>query len=90
MNREHEESIDTENAAAGHSDDFEMSPLGKRLIEIRKKFIAEGGELLSREELEQEIAERRGEPRYDATNVNQKSYKNEVSCAGILKSLRSR
>ena len=59
MNHEHEEPTDAE-SAAGHTDDFEMSPLGKRLMEIRKKFIAEGGKLFSREELEKEIAERRG------------------------------
>lgn len=43
-----------------HPDDFEMSPLGRRLMEIRKKSIAEGGKLLTPEELEGEIAERRG------------------------------
>ncbi|MBM4327598.1 MAG: hypothetical protein FJ118_10605 [Deltaproteobacteria bacterium] len=40
--------------------DFELSPLGKRLMEIRKNFIAHGGKLLTRVELEREIAERRG------------------------------
>jgi hypothetical protein len=51
---------DSEKTVGGHADDFEISPLGKRLMEIRRKFIAEGGKLLSREELAQEIAERRG------------------------------
>jgi hypothetical protein len=60
MIREHEEPITAEAAAGDHFDNFVMSPLGKRLMEIRRKFIAEGGKLLSREELDQEIAERRG------------------------------
>jgi hypothetical protein len=51
---------DSEKTVAGDTGDFEISPLGKRLMEIRRKFIAEGGKLLSREELAQEIAERRG------------------------------
>jgi len=60
MIHEHEE--DTAAGAVGTdcSDHFEMSPLGNRLMEIRKKFIAEGGKLLTHEELEREIAERRG------------------------------
>lgn len=60
MIHEHEEAGGAEVVAADSTGDFEMSPLGKRLMEIRKKFITEGGKLLSREELEQEIAERRG------------------------------
>jgi len=60
MIHEHEEPIGAEVVATDSSCDFEMSPLGRRLMEIRKKFIAEGGKLLTREELEQEIAERRG------------------------------
>ena len=60
MIREHEEAITSALAVAGRVDDFEMSPLGRRLMEIRKKFIAEGGKLLTPEELEREIAERRG------------------------------
>jgi len=42
-------------------DDFEMTPLGNQLMEIRKKFLSEGGKLLTPEELEREIAGRRGE-----------------------------
>ena len=60
MIREHEEAITSALAGAGRVDDFEMSPLGRRLMEIRKKFIAEGGKLLTPDELEREIAERRG------------------------------
>jgi hypothetical protein len=60
MIREHEEPIGAEATAGDHFDNFAVSPLGKRLMEIRRKFIAEGGKLLSREELEQEISERRG------------------------------
>lgn len=36
------------------------SPLGLKLRAIRKEFIAGGGQLLAREELHEEIAERRG------------------------------
>lgn len=60
MIHEHEEAITSAVAGADRVDDFEMSPLGCRLMEIRKKFIAEGGKLLTREELEREIAEQRG------------------------------
>lgn len=60
MIHEYEETGDAEVSAADRADNFEMSALGNRLIEIRKKFIAEGGKLLRREELEREIAERRG------------------------------
>jgi hypothetical protein len=60
MIHEHEEATAAATLATDRADDFEMSPLGNRLLEIRKKFIAEGGKLLTREELEQEIAERRG------------------------------
>ncbi|MFH1116448.1 MAG: hypothetical protein V1792_21255 [Pseudomonadota bacterium] len=37
-----------------------ISPLGRRLREIRRRFIEEGGTLLTSEELDREIAERRG------------------------------
>jgi len=37
-----------------------ISPLGRRLREIRRRFIEEGGKLLTSEELDSEIAERRG------------------------------
>lgn len=37
-----------------------QTPLGKRLWEIRQRAIAEGMKLLTEEELEQELAERRG------------------------------
>jgi hypothetical protein len=37
-----------------------VSPLGRRLREIRRRFIEEGGKLLTSEELDREIAERRG------------------------------
>jgi len=38
----------------------EESLLGKQLREIRNRFIAKGGKLLTREEIRREIAERRG------------------------------
>jgi hypothetical protein len=60
MIHEHEETVACVRAGADRVDDFEMSPLGRRLMEIRKKFIAEGGKLLTPEELEREVAERRG------------------------------
>lgn len=37
-----------------------LSPLGRTLKEIRRRFIEEGGKLLAPEELDSEIAERRG------------------------------
>jgi hypothetical protein len=37
-----------------------QTPLGKKLWEIRQRAIAEGMKLLTKEELEQELAERRG------------------------------
>jgi hypothetical protein len=37
-----------------------QTPLGKKLWEIRQKIVASGAPLLSDEELEREIAERRG------------------------------
>ena len=58
MIHEHEETGSERSAATDAAKDFQMSPLGNRLMEIRKKFIAEGGRLLTREELEREIAER--------------------------------
>ena len=38
----------------------ELSPLGKKLRELRAQIVASGEPLLSREELDREIAERRG------------------------------
>jgi len=43
--------------------DFEFSPktpLGKRLWEIRKKYVASGEPLLDWDEIEKEVKERRG------------------------------
>ncbi len=60
MIHEHEEAVTDGIGAEDRADGFEMSALGNRLMKIRKKFIAEGGKLLTREELEREIAERRG------------------------------
>jgi hypothetical protein len=60
MIHEREESIGAEVKPAECADEFEMSPLGRRLMEIRKKYIAVGGKLLTPEDLEREIAERRG------------------------------
>jgi hypothetical protein len=37
-----------------------QTPLGKKLWEIRQRAIAQGMKLLTEEELEQELAERRG------------------------------
>jgi hypothetical protein len=37
-----------------------ISKLGKELRKIREEYIAAGGKLLNRRELEREIAERRG------------------------------
>jgi gentisate 1,2-dioxygenase len=38
----------------------EISPLGKKLRELRAQIVASGEPLLSREELDREITERRG------------------------------
>jgi hypothetical protein len=37
-----------------------VTPLGKELRKLREEYIASGGKLLNRRELEREIAERRG------------------------------
>jgi hypothetical protein len=37
-----------------------VTPLGKELRKLREKYIAAGGKLLNRRELEREVAERRG------------------------------
>ncbi len=42
-----------------------ISPLGRRLREIRARIVASGVPLLNWEELEREIAERRGGVRWD-------------------------
>jgi hypothetical protein len=60
MNHLQDDLTDSEKTVGANTGDFEISPLGKRLMEIRRKFIAAGGKLLSPEELAQEIAERRG------------------------------
>ena len=48
---------------ATYRDDVEFVPatkFGRRLLELRRRAIAEGQRLLTREELEREVAERRG------------------------------
>lgn len=48
---------------AWHVDDVEFTPttaFGRRLLELRRRAIAEGQPLLTREELEREVADRRG------------------------------
>jgi hypothetical protein len=42
------------------SQEPEISPLGKKLRELRAEIVASGEPLLSREQLDREIAERRG------------------------------
>ncbi|MGA3097373.1 MAG: hypothetical protein ABSF25_13020 [Bryobacteraceae bacterium] len=44
----------------GHSPKPPVTPLGRELRELREKYIASGGKLLNRRELEREVAERRG------------------------------
>jgi hypothetical protein len=44
----------------GDSPKLPVTPLGKELRKLRKKYIASGGKLLNRRELEREVAERRG------------------------------
>jgi hypothetical protein len=44
----------------GHSPKPPVTPLGKELRKLREKYIASGGKLLNRQELEREVAERRG------------------------------
>ena len=55
---EHEEP--TERMSGMASSIKEITPLGRRLRQLRNEFIAQGGKLLNREELELELAERRG------------------------------
>jgi hypothetical protein len=43
-----------------HKSKLVISKLGKELRKIRGEYIASGGKLLNRRELEREIAERRG------------------------------
>jgi len=50
-------SVDQKN---GHSPKPPVTPLGKELRKLREKYIASGGKLLNRRELEREVAERRG------------------------------
>ena len=44
----------------GHKAKPVVSKLGKELRKLREEYIASGGKLLNRRELEREIAERRG------------------------------
>ena len=44
----------------GHAPKPPVTPLGKELLKLREKYIASGGKLLNRRELEREVAERRG------------------------------
>jgi len=44
----------------GFEVDFPVSPLGHRLLEIRKRIVASGSKLLSWDEIEAEVRERRG------------------------------
>ena len=44
----------------GHSPKPPVTPLGKELRKLREKYVASGGKLLNRRELEREVAERRG------------------------------
>ena len=44
----------------GHAPKPPVTPLGKELRKLREKYIASGGKLLNRRELEREVAERRG------------------------------
>jgi hypothetical protein len=44
----------------GHAPKPPVTPLGKELLQLREKYIASGGKLLNRRELEREVAERRG------------------------------
>ena len=48
------------NRKNGHSRKPPVTPLGKELRKLREKYIASGGKLLNRRELEREIADRRG------------------------------
>jgi len=52
----------TKNAALrdGHPKRRRISRLGKELQKLRDEYVASGGKLLNRRELEREIAERRG------------------------------
>jgi len=44
----------------GHLPKPPVTALGKELRKLREKYIASGGKLLNRRELEREVAERRG------------------------------
>jgi hypothetical protein len=44
----------------GHPSKPPITPLVKELLKLREKYIASGGKLLNRRELEREVAERRG------------------------------
>ena len=53
------------NGSKPETDEEAISPLGRRLREIRARIVASGVPLLNWEELEREIAERRGGVRWD-------------------------
>ena len=58
-----EPEADTRTAPEGVEDDIDFVPtteFGRRLLELRRRAIASGQPLLTREELERELAERRG------------------------------
>jgi hypothetical protein len=55
---------DPEALPANPEEDFQpKTPLGRRLWEIRQEFLKSGEPLLNWEDLEREVAERRGERR---------------------------
>jgi hypothetical protein len=56
MAKHNKRSIDQKN---GRSPAPPVTPLGKELRKVREKYIASGGKLLNRQELEREVADRR-------------------------------
>ncbi|SPF32987.1 hypothetical protein SBA4_1220009 [Candidatus Sulfopaludibacter sp. SbA4] len=57
MAKQINKSVDRKN---GHSAKPPVTLLGKELRKLREEYIASGGKLLNRRELEREVAERRG------------------------------
>jgi hypothetical protein len=57
MAKRNNKPVDRKNA---HSPTPPVTPLGTELQKLRDKYIASGGKLLNRRELDREIAERRG------------------------------
>jgi hypothetical protein len=56
----------TQFSFSGKSTKFQpKTPLGKRLLALREQHIANGGKLLTEDELDAEVAERRGGVRDD-------------------------